>query len=102
MNKETDNSNHDSDSHAADRSDQSWLERNVNLVIVGLVVACILSLVAEWGLGPFFDEKHPAHFPQEEWFGFQAAFGFIAFAVVVFLGTMLRKLIMRKEDYYDV
>lgn len=101
MNTQTDNSKNKIDSHTGDHSDQSWLERNVNLVIVGLVVACVLTLVAEWGFGPFFDEKHPPHFAQEEWFGFQAGFGFIAFAVVVFLGTMLRKLIMRGEDYYD-
>lgn len=104
MNTETDNSKHDSnESHGAD---QSWFERNVNLIIGGLVVACLLTLVAQAICGPvfgmpFYDEHHHPHFPQEEWFGFQAIFGFVAFAVVVFLGTMLRKVIMRKEDYYD-
>lgn len=31
---------------------------------------------------------------------FPAVFGFLVFVVIVFGGIILRKLIMRKEDYY--
>lgn len=86
--------------------DKSWFERNVNLVIVGLVAACALTVVAQvvlpmFGM-PMFDEHHPAHFPSyENMLGFQAMFGFAAFVIVVFLGKGLRLIIKRKEDYYD-
>lgn len=114
-------------------SDASWLERNVNVVIAGLVVACIASLIAQLWWAPLFAEKHteashvetshddgshaetahdehahdgaahlhPAEFAIEEVFGFEAMFGFAAFVGVVFLGTGLRLIIMRDEDYYD-
>ena len=99
MNNETDNSN---EAHSAD---QSWPERNVNLIIVTLVVACALTVVAQavWGFvfHPLFDEKHPAHFDIENLLGFQAIFGFVAFIAIVFIGRFLRLIIMRREDYYD-
>ncbi len=119
-------------------SDASWLERNVNVVIAGLVIACIGSLIAQLWWAPLFAEKHveashveashddgthdetshdehahgesshdgashlhPAEFAVEEVFGFEAMFGFAAFVAVVFLGTGLRLVIMRDEDYYD-
>ena len=90
-----------SDNHLPD--DSSWFERNVNTIIIGLVIACVLTALAQldviYGLG--FDEHHPPHFRQETWFGFQALFGFIAFVVVVFLGRALRLIVARSEDYYD-
>jgi len=88
--------------------DTSWFERNVNLIIAGLVLACAATLVAQamcrfelFGLHRLFSEEHPAHFDLESWFGFQALFGFVAFVVVVFLGRVLRIFVKRDEDYYD-
>ena len=34
--------------------------------------------------------------------GFYAIYGFAAFVVLVLVAKLLRKLVMRKEDYYDV
>ncbi|MDE0935518.1 MAG: hypothetical protein ACKVHR_14525 [Pirellulales bacterium] len=84
-------------------SDASWLERNVNVVIAGLVIACIGSLIAQLWWSPLFDAEHghPPEFAIEELFGFEAMFGFAAFVGVVFLGTGLRLIIKRDEDYYD-
>ena len=128
MKTEDDNSKGDDSS-----GDASWLERNVNVVIAALVIACIGSLVAQLLWAPLFAEKHgeashveashddgshdetshdevshdgashlhPAEFAVEEVFGFEAMFGFAAFVAVVFLGTGLRLIIMRDEDYYD-
>lgn len=133
MKTEDDNSNNGDSS-----SDASWPERNVNVVIAGLVIACIASLIAQFWWAPLFAEKHteathvetlhddgshdetahdehahdkdshdstahlhPAEFVIEEVFGFEAMFGFAAFVGVVFLGTGLRLIIMRDEDYYD-
>ena len=81
-------------------SDPSWIERNVNLIIIGLIVACVLSVLATFYPGLDHEHHHP-HFKQEGWLGFQAAFGFITFVVIVFLGRGLRLIVQRKEDYYD-
>lgn len=87
---------------------KSWPERNVNTIIVGLVVACAATLIAQavcqfelFGFHALFDEKHPAHFELETVFGFQAMFGFAAFVCVVFLGRALRLIVKREEGYYD-
>lgn len=90
-----------STTHDSTPAEPSWLEKNVNLVIIGLVIACVLSLLAHLVPGLGYDEDHPAHFAEEEWFGFQAVFGFVVFVVVVFLGRGLRLIVERKEDYYD-
>ncbi len=100
MNHSKDKSNFDSNSKQ-DIGQQSWFERNVSLLIILLIVACIGTLVAELIFCPFFDEHHPAHFDIENIFGYQAAIGFIAFVAVVFLGRFLRLIIRREEDYYD-
>ena len=66
------------------------------MMIIGLVVTCVLLYLAEFT----YTNDH-AHFELENFKGFQAIFGFVAFVVVVFLGMGLRLIIERKEDYYD-
>ena len=83
---------------------QSWFEKpkNINLMIIGLVAACVLLLVIELVFGhTFHDEHHPPTFPIEKVFGYQAWIGFGAFVVVVALGSLLRLLIRQPEDFYD-
>lgn len=77
----------------------SFFERpeNVRRLIWGLVAACVLLVLADF----FYTNPHPHFEPLETSLGFQAWFGFLAFAVVVFLGKMLRLVIMRDEDYYE-
>ncbi len=81
-----------------------WFDKpaNINRLIVALVSACLVLLAVEAIFGKsFYDDHHPAHFPIEQMFGYQALIGFLAFVVVVFLGTILRTVIRRSEDYYD-
>lgn len=75
----------------------SWLDepRNRDKVFYGLVVACALSVVADF----FYDKK--GYFPFEEWFGFHAVFGFLACVVLILAAKQLRRLVRRDEDYYD-
>ena len=41
-------------------------------------------------------------FPWEEWYGFYAAFGFVAYVILVFVAQcVLRPIVMRDEGYYD-
>ena len=49
---------------------------------------------------PAFQNPKP-HFEQENWKIFFAIYGFVAFAFIVLAGQHLRKLVGRKEDYYE-
>jgi drug/metabolite transporter (DMT)-like permease len=69
---------------------------NVKKVLRAFWGVLIVLLVID-----FFIPKHP-HFPWEEWPGFYAAFGFVAFVGLILVAKyILRPLIKRKEDYYD-
>ena len=74
-----------------------WLERpgSIKKLFVSLVVLSVLLILAD-----LVDHKH-AHYAIEEWFGFYAIFGFIAYSFIVGAGWIWRRVVMRKEDYYD-
>ena len=70
--------------------------RNVRWVIRAVYVLCALTIVAQ-----FFIEVEPED-PLEAVFGFNGVYGFAAFVVLVLLAKeVLRRAVMRKEDYYD-
>ena len=69
--------------------------RNVKRVIYALYTVCALSLVAD-----FFVHRHVDH-PWEALFGFYSLYGFVACVILVLVAKEMRKIIMRKEDYYD-
>ena len=48
-----------------------------------------------------FTINRHAYFHLEEIIGFPAVFGFVCFVLIVLVGKQLRKVIMRKENYYD-
>lgn len=64
-------------------------------IYVGLIVVCALLLIPDLFVG-----KH-GHFSYEEWPLFYGLFGFAAYSFIVITAKGLRKLISRKEDYYD-
>ncbi|MDH3445485.1 MAG: hypothetical protein OEN50_16280 [Deltaproteobacteria bacterium] len=74
-----------------------WLDdsRNVDKVFWALVVICVLLTAVD-----FFYHKH-GHFLWEEWVNFYGFYGFISCVGLVLLAKQMRKLMMRKEDYYD-
>lgn len=74
-----------------------WFDnkKNVDKLVYALAAVCIGLLV--WDL---FYHQH-GHFSFEEWLGFSAFFGFLAFAFIVLAGKQLRRFLMRDEDYYD-
>ena len=69
--------------------------RNIKRVLISLYVCCALSVLAE-----FLVHRHVDH-PWEALFGFYSIYGFIACTILVLAATQMRKLIMRKEAYYD-
>ncbi len=45
--------------------------------------------------------RHVVH-PWEELFGFYAVYGFVACVILVLVAKEMRKVLMRKEDHYDL
>ena len=80
-----------------EQSRDSWLDRprNVSALVYTLGAICLGLAVAD-----LFIEKH-VHYAFEKIPFFHAAFGFVAFTLIVLTGRPLRRLLMRKEDYYD-
>ena len=69
--------------------------RNVKRAIHALYAVCGVSLIAD-----FFIERHVDH-PWEWLFGFYSLYGFAACVLLVLAAKEMRKILMRKEDYYD-
>ena len=74
-----------------------WLDRpgSVDKVYWALCALCAVLFLAD-----AVYTKHPVS-DVESWFGFYGIVGFVAFFGLVLLGGQLRKILMRKEDYYD-
>ena len=60
----------------------------------------IIAVAGALILVDFTINRH-AYFHLEEIIGFPAVFGFVCFVLIVLVGKQLRKVIMRKENYYD-
>lgn len=69
---------------------------NVNLFLRIFYVLCVGLVLLD-----FFVHRHVAH-PWERFFGFHAFYGFIACWLLVVVAKLMRKVLMRGEDYYDV
>lgn len=74
-----------------------WLDSpaNVTLIFRALCLVCALLF-----LGDLAYHKH-AHFTWESWFGFHGLYGFFGSVGLVLTAKALRKILMRKDDYYD-
>ena len=70
--------------------------RNVAWLLRGFYAVCALLFVLD-----FIIHRHTVH-EWEQLPGFYAIFGFVAFVMLVLVAKLMRKLLMRKEDYYDV
>ena len=77
--------------------DERWLDRpgSVDTLIKALVAVSLVSVLAD-----FFYHKH-GHWHFQEFFGFDAWYGFVACVGLVIAAKGLRVLLMRDEDYYD-
>ncbi len=69
--------------------------KNVRRLQMGFFVALVLVLIAE-----AFVDMH-GQFSVEHFYGFYAVYGFLSYVSLIFISKLLRKLLMRKEDYYD-
>lgn len=69
--------------------------RHVKWTIRALFVVCAIAFLLD-----FVVHRHVDH-PWEALFGFHAVYGFVACVVLVLVAKELRKILMRREDYYD-
>ena len=70
--------------------------QNIKKMLMGFYIFCVLLIISD-----LFLPKHP-FFPWEGYPFFYAAYGFVAYASIVLVSSfILRKLLKRKEDYYD-
>lgn len=75
-----------------------WLDDpgNVDLIVYALYAVSALLLVID----PFIHKHGP--FAIEHWWGFYGIYGFVCCVFLVLAAKeLLRKLVMRGEDYYD-
>lgn len=87
-----DNNNHDEKSGWADT--KAFRMAFLALLVIAALAAAIAGFI------PQFQKEHP-HFSVEGLGAFFAVYGFVAFSFIVLAGQHLRKLVGRKEDYYD-
>ena len=70
--------------------------RNVSWLFRGFYGICIVLFILD-----FILHRHVTH-SWENLSGFYALFGFVACVTLVLTAKQLRKILKRKEDYYDV
>jgi hypothetical protein len=84
--------------------DPEKVRKFVRRFIVCCVVLFLLDvifLVAHKHLSFENKETHENIFPVEGWFGFYGVYGFVACVLLVLIAKQMRKVLMRREDYYD-
>jgi hypothetical protein len=69
--------------------------RNTKRAIYALYAVCAVSL-----LGEFVIDRHVDH-PWEALWGLYPLYGFGACVLLVLIAKQMRKVLMRKDDYYD-
>jgi hypothetical protein len=78
-------------------SNKAWIEKRKNVV---LMVRLFLAVSIVLLLLDLAIHRHEL-FTWEGWFGFYGFYGFVACVTLVLAAKLLRKLVMRREDYYD-
>ncbi|MAA80034.1 MAG: hypothetical protein CL916_12335 [Deltaproteobacteria bacterium] len=97
-------------SHSETTDEGTWAiakPENANKVFYGLCTIAVILVLTDlvYTLSSRFDGNSghiKGHFGFEDIIGFHAAYGFMAFVLVVLSGTHLRNILMRPLGYYDV
>ena len=79
-----------------------WVTRaGARIAVIALHLVALATVGIEF-LRPFGDDSHGAERIHElDFVASYAAYGFVACVVLVLLGRELRRMVMRKEDYYE-
>jgi hypothetical protein len=70
--------------------------KNVNRLLTVFYLLCLLLVGLE------FLVQREVHHSWEYFFGFHAFYGFVACWTLVVVAKGMRRVLMRREDYYDV
>jgi hypothetical protein len=76
---------------------QHWLERPTTIRWLWRGGLAVLALTV---LAEFLYRGHP-YFTVDGWFGFHAAYGFLACLAMVLFAKLLGVFVKRDDDYYD-
>jgi hypothetical protein len=76
---------------------QYWLDDSRNLDKIFWGLGCLCALL---GLADFFYDKQ-VDFSWEAWTGFYGFYGFLSCVGLVLAAKQMRKVLKRREDYYD-
>jgi hypothetical protein len=72
-------------------------KRTIKRILFIFFFCCVLLLFID-----LFVDRSEAHFPWEEWIGFEAVYGFVGCVLLVLVSKyLLRPMVMRDEDYYE-
>lgn len=82
---------HDADGHAPNSVPAPWAKFWLLVLFGGGAVTALLDL--------FRDRAHAEH-PWEHALFFYALYGFVGISLLIVLSKGLRRLVMRREDYY--
>lgn len=96
------------ENHSPDEGNQSSKKEshifdkreNVKRLIRILFSICFVLFIMDFIIHRHLSFKE-GEFSVEEWPGFYAAYGFVACVLLVLVAKQMRKLLMRKEDYYE-
>ena len=70
--------------------------RNVQFLFRAFYVLCGVLVLLD-----FVVHRHETH-PWERFLTFYPAYGFVGIVFLVYVAKLLRRIVMRPEDYYDV
>ena len=74
--------------------------KNVKKVLRLFFFCCVVLFSVDLLELVGFEFKH-THYQVEGWIGFYGIYGFIGCTILVLAAKVLRKIVMRNEDYYD-
>jgi len=75
--------------------------RLLNVFYLLCVLLVLLDILDTFALLPFGLHRE-VHHPWERFVGFHAFYGFVACWTLVVVAKAMRRVLMRKEDFYDV
>ena len=76
--------------------------RNVRRLLIVFGICCFLLLLIDFAdYSGMWSFKEHVHYPVESVPSFYGAYGFIGCVLLVLAAKVLRKIVMRREDYYD-
>ncbi len=78
-----------------ERPGEGGARKRVHPIIKIFLGLCVVLLLLD-----FVIHRHVSH-DWENLFGFYAVYGFVACVVLVLVATQMRRIVMRREDYYD-